>query len=326
VDAASPLYGTGLPAPRAVREPSQATEVLVRWGWPAPGGVGAWGQTMCNREAPPFGATRRWRRRSRSREDDQAGSSRACAAVGWIGSREASDYCDQGTCFDEPRAVGRYWIEWVRSVTPGPCCEAVSYRYQNISTGAITADPTTARTVPDLNLPGLVRDVCAPLQCPPHFDDHADGRGTLQFDGSFAISSSALPPKPDFPQSAGQSSYLERCGSKLHLRLPSQLSVWNETAILTGFDQRQGNGFKRTVSITGLKLPGLRPLRIRKPLALQKGGALPSVEGTVLTTRHLYLLDRPGRVWMGPAQLLEHLSPYVLSGPPHAAGLIGGVA
>jgi hypothetical protein len=219
----------------------------------------------------------------------------------WRTVAAPSDYCDQGACFDEPHAVGRYWIEWERAVTSPACCEAVSYRYQNIGTGAITSDPTTASTVPDLNLPGLVRDVCAPLQVPPSFNDHADGRGTLAFDGSFAISFSALPPKPGFPQSAGQSSYLERCGSRLRLRVRSNLSAWNATAILTGFDQRQGNGFKKTVYITGLELPSLRPLRIRKPLALQKGGVLPSVEGAVLTTRHLYLLDRSGRVWMAPA-------------------------
>jgi hypothetical protein len=130
--------------------------------------------------------------------------------------------CPGGPCSETPTGVGRYWIEWLQSFGAGPCCVFNKYRYENISTGQMTDDPTTATMVPDLNRPLLARKVCSPLRTPSSYNDHAHGLGSLTFDGSFAVARSLLPPNPNGlfrNDSSGQETFLERCGTGLHERI-----------------------------------------------------------------------------------------------------------
>jgi hypothetical protein len=171
--------------------------------------------------------------------------------------------------------VGRYWIEW-DNVGPGP--NVVAYHYQNIATGQVVADPTTTSTVPDLNLPRLVRRVCAPLTVPQSSEDHANGLGSLQFDGKFAIAYSqrVYPLNPTIPSTFAFN--LERCGSKLRLKIGSptvvspHLIVWSNV---------------------GIMLPSLRRVRIELPAHF--GPAL----SITMASRHMYLVSgNSGKVWI----------------------------
>jgi hypothetical protein len=93
-----------------------------------------------------------------------------------------------------PLAIGTDWIEYDKE----------SYRlgdrfiFQNIATGAVLGDPTSATTLADLDSPVLAQRVCAPLRVPRH--------GTLTFDGRFAIAEGAT------------GTFIEKCAS--HLRIP----------------------------------------------------------------------------------------------------------
>jgi hypothetical protein len=154
-----------------------------------------------------------------------------------------------------------------------------------------------------------VQNLCTPVRTPVSFDDHAGGLGAIRMDGRFAVTFADLPPEPDMPASAGSSVDLQQCGSQLDLRLgagSSTLSTngafFNATAILTGgLGQRHGNEFTNRNPITALALPSLRQLRIRKPSVLRRSGPLRSAGQAGLTTRHLYLLDGAGRVWVAAA-------------------------
>ena len=190
-------------------------------------------------------------------------------------------------CSESPDAIGRDWIEWVRSVQGGPCCSFTSYRYQRVGTTQMADDPTTTTTVPDLNTPSLVGEVCKPLKTPVSYNDHAHGRGSLSFDGGFAFASALLPPNPnpDFVNNnSGQETFLERCGTNLHQRIGNNPTT-NALAVMW-----PGDGGP----LIGLSLPRLRWLLV------QPSANMTTPAQVVLTAAQQLVLDSSQRVWAAP--------------------------
>jgi hypothetical protein len=201
-------------------------------------------------------------------------------------------------CGDSPSLVGRFWVEWVRSVHTGPCCTNLSRYYQSISTGQVRSDPTNAKTIPDLDSPSLARSVCAPLSVPGSAGDF----GTLTFDGRFVIASgpanqlvTMLPQPPNH-------SYIERCGTKLHKPIGDG-AIANAHAVVWVASNRQ---------LAGLFLPSLGHFVIPLPPALSKAPPGYVLTGPVLfalSSRTLYATQVLGgatgasdtvRLWTAP--------------------------
>jgi hypothetical protein len=194
-------------------------------------------------------------------------------------------------CSESPDAIGRYWVEWVRSVQGGPCCAFTSFRYQRVGTTQMADDPTTTSTVPDLNTASLVRRVCKPLKTPVSYNDHPNGLGSFSFDGGFAFASTFLPPNPnpDFVNnSSGQETFLERCGTNLHERIGNDPS-FNADAVMW-----QGEGGP----LIGLTLPRLRWFLVR----LSADMVTPA--HVVLTPDQQLVLDSSQRVWVASAPIV----------------------
>ena len=196
-----------------------------------------------------------------------------------------------------PVALGSDWIEYFGTTEPG-CIEHCSYQYVfgRISTGQLRGLPEWApgaTTIPDLNSPALAAQLCSPLRVPQGFPND--------------MTASALAPDPLIfagPFAAGAESVikgglyqlrllLQRCGSKLHRVLTSQLtgSPTNQFAInhhaLVWLDYRGG-------PIHGIFLPSLRKFTIVAPLTSPGGSVF-------LTSHSLYLHDGSGRVIATPS-------------------------
>lgn len=165
-----------------------------------------------------------------------------------------------------PIDVGTDWIEYDKQ----------SYRsgdrfiFQNIATGAVRRDPTSATTLADLDSPMLARRVCPPLRVPRH--------GTLTFDGRFAVAEGAT------------GTFIEECGTRLRLPVSSDavalapgLLVWLTTP---------------TRPISGVFLPSLRSFSIVPP------PGRPDMIEVDLSLRHIYVdaLARSGvhNAWSAP--------------------------
>jgi hypothetical protein len=112
------------------------------------------------------------------------------------------------------------------------------------------------------------------------------------FDGKFALALSARPPVPNgsFSQSpSGYDEFLEKCGSKLHIRVYSG-AVTRHLLLWTDPSKPGGEG-----PLLGITLPDLRRVSIQIP---SHTAAEPAVQ-VVLGSRHIYLLDgNSERVWV----------------------------
>jgi hypothetical protein len=97
-----------------------------------------------------------------------------------------------GNC--DPVAIGTDWIKYDRATVR----HGDQYFFQNIKTGRVQVDPSTAHVRADLDWPALARRVCAPLRNP------ADG--TLTFDSGVVLA---------VDDQGG--AYLRRCGTSLRL-------------------------------------------------------------------------------------------------------------
>lgn len=165
-----------------------------------------------------------------------------------------------------PTAVGTDWIEF----------DEQSYRlgdrfvFQNIVSGALRKDPANRGTVANLDSPGLAERVCAPLSVPRE--------GTLTFDRSFAVA--------DGPSGT----FLERCGTRLHLGLDSPDIDIAPGAIVWLASPRR--------PVSGVLLPSLR----RFTVALPPGHY--DVIAVDLSLRRIYIdaMARSGayNVWSAP--------------------------
>lgn len=173
------------------------------------------------------------------------------------------------TCGVFPIAVGARWIEF--DVTCYHCGD--TYVFENIRTGALERDPTTAEVIPNLNSVHVAAPVCAPLTV-PHIQRNGQASvwGALTFYGRFAIA-------------AGRAFALEKCGSPLHRAIDPNnwpmapdlhAAIW-ATAHRDGYE--------------GITYASLKRFQVRMPAALRHPTALSVVPGTI------YALDSFGSVW-----------------------------
>jgi hypothetical protein len=184
-----------------------------------------------------------------------------------------------------PIAIGARWIQLQEFCADGPSHCLNSYAFQNLQTGNITPDPTSATTYADLNSPTLARRVCKPLHVP--MVDGPEGEviyaaqpGALAFYGKFAISSSGM---------TGAHGFLERCGSRLHRQIGLPNLVGAAFAASSHFVVWQSGQHQ----LGGLFLPSLRRFVIPLPAGIntQSSNGI-GFPGTIAaSSRHLYLLN-----------------------------------
>ena len=189
-------------------------------------------------------------------------------------------------------ALGADWIEYYHQ-TPATCAEHCAYEYAfgNIATGQTRTLPAWkpgGTTIPDLNSPALSAKLCSPLRVPQGFGTDATppslAPDPLTFAGPFAIG------EEWFVRHGLRELrlLLERCGSRLHQALTSQISsssnqfAINRHAVI--WVNSQGG------PVHGLFWPSLRKFTMKRA---------PAVAGPVrvfLTSRTLYLESGDGRV------------------------------
>ena len=111
-------------------------------------------------------------------------------------------------CFETPVNVGRQWIEFLES----DCYHCgSSRRFENIWTGAIRGDPTTATTIPDLDRPALSRKLCSPLRVPAEPGSDLPAYESFSIFGPYGVG--YLPPAYTAQRGPWDGDYLQRCGS-----------------------------------------------------------------------------------------------------------------
>jgi hypothetical protein len=206
--------------------------------------------------------------------------------------------CVPGVCA-RVAAVGTDWIAVTSDCEAAGC--APTYRFQNLSTGQVVADPANAATTLSLDARGLSVSACQPLRVPGPF---VAGWGWLSRAGMYEIASGA----------AG--SYLERCGSRLHEFLTRGPTT---TGCPSPFCPPPTNG--RAVIweaapgvLRGLSLPGRRPFEIALPEQVDPGAdtarsARADPYRLILTDKTLYLLNQYGALWAAPARDIGSATP-----------------
>jgi hypothetical protein len=165
-----------------------------------------------------------------------------------------------------PIHVGTDWIEYDQQSNRF----GDRFVFQNIASGALRKDPSNRRTIVNLDSPTLAEPVCGPLRVPRE--------GTLEFAGRFAVA--------DGPSGT----FLERCGTRLHLSLPPDFIALTPHAIVTIG--------RPTRALGGILLPSLR----RFTVALPPGR--PDVIAVDLSRTRIYVdaMARSGayNVWSAP--------------------------
>jgi hypothetical protein len=175
-------------------------------------------------------------------------------------------------------AVGARWIEW------GEDCYhcAPTVFLQNIQSGATKPDPVTpgGYVLDDLDSVSGTKALCAPLRYPAFGPADQNQSGTVElgqiaFYGRFAL----------VWGSAGHA--LERCGSRLRVRLPATDIQASDHAVVW-----QANP---TTGVHGLFLPSLRPFIIPLPPTLMTRPFYPAL--AALTDHTLYATGVNGEIW-----------------------------
>jgi hypothetical protein len=167
-----------------------------------------------------------------------------------------------------PAAVGTYWIEWVAS----------SYHhlpttvyFQNIQTGKVRGDPTSATTFADLNSPALAHRTCPGVQLMRNLDGNGMDWGSLTLDGQFALVTGP-----------GNSVFLERCGTRMRRLLANGTTVASYAlASNAGAIVWQAV----TSRLNGLFLPSLQTFTIPLPSAIGLVGSLGLTSGALYVSR-----------------------------------------
>ena len=198
-------------------------------------------------------------------------------------------------------AAGTAWLEYIQGNCPGG--EHCSYTniFENVSSGAVRQDPSSAQTTVSLDAETLTEPVCRPLRLPTARQLFAGpGPGSLTFYGEFAVALGT-------DQIADPTAYLERCGTHLHRLLikgpyPSSLLAPAANTHEAIWMPRQ------TGQLSGVTLPGLRPFSLRLPSRILDGACSAPQNTTCVTqialTQHrLFVLITPsGELWSAPAE------------------------
>jgi hypothetical protein len=216
--------------------------------------------------------------------------------------------CSAPDCSYGLQAAGSYWLQFSEQTCPGGNYHACygANLFQNIQTGELRQDPSSATTTVDLDAPNLTETPCRPLTVPAIFGPYGTGPGlgSLAFYGSFAL---AIGTDTKFDDEI----YLERCGTHLHRRVGA---VTPYAAGLTGANAHEVVWLAHPGPfLSALTLPGLRPFTIRLPERLLGNTcASPTpdyygdcVSQIALTKHRLYLLtaSSPEQLWVAPDPL-----------------------
>lgn len=170
-----------------------------------------------------------------------------------------------------PDGIGSHWLAMNEDaycdIRYSRCNQGVVY--VSLPTGVTRRYRPSSGTIVDLNSRLLARTLCSPLH------------GVLALYGNFGVAEDTT------------GSYLERCGSRLHKRLPSSPETGNSRALIFWPAQSE---------LTGILLPGLRSFVIPVPHALvmptprvPDGG----LEEAVLSSSTLYVLSSAEELWRG---------------------------
>jgi hypothetical protein len=181
----------------------------------------------------------------------------------------------------EPLELGDYWAEYnIPSCDPGG--EHCNYQrwFMNLDTGTsrvLHGYHPGGTVAPDLNLPGLVRPLCAPLKVPVGPQDY-DFRepARLAFEGSIVVRTDLIGrPEPN----------LRRCGSTKTLALYASgfASVLTPRALVFQLDDTH---------LQGVALPSEHLFTTKLPRPLQ--GTLHQIG---IAGSRLLVQTRDGRVW-----------------------------
>jgi hypothetical protein len=175
--------------------------------------------------------------------------------------------------------------------------------FQNLTTGQVSRGPAGATTSVDLNKPSLSWRACSPLKVPVltgAYNNRAMGLLTPLGHGLVIAS--------------GFGQYLERCGTRLHVRLgggdrllTSDLDTGG-CAGITCPAQHNAHAivWPEAGHINGLLIPSLQRFTIPVPAGLDPPGSGDVFE-VGLTQHHLYLVSATSRVFSTLAPTASHV-------------------
>lgn len=202
---------------------------------------------------------------------------------------ESSAWCGPlNSCLLYPSQAGANWLAYIGNDE----CEAHCYPlppppFQNVYTSQLASPHTNASTLVDLDSPSLTRRICRPLNYPSSL--LAAAYGDVSYDSVFYGRFGVF-------RGPHATTYLQRCGSKSHMRLPETPEAGNSTSLLwQNYQDAPRNGYPR--SLAGVFLPSEKPFQIPVPISFRKIG----LELTVLSQHTLYVETNHGDVWAAPA-------------------------
>jgi hypothetical protein len=157
--------------------------------------------------------------------------------------------CGPGCVGSVPTAIGAHWVELLDQPPDPMHGPPPMIVFENIQTGAVRADPSTATTTFDLDAPQLTEPVCAPLSQPSLRVGGPKRYGELSALG-------------DRFELTGR--YLERCGTHIHLLLPAGHGGSGGGPTIAA-NSRVVVSSTAAGGVSGLFLPSLRPFTIPPP-------------------------------------------------------------
>jgi hypothetical protein len=195
--------------------------------------------------------------------------------------------------FESVSAVGGDWVSLAGVCEDTQHC-AQRYSLQNLGTGAMVGDPTTATATIDLDAANPARLVCAPVTVPVNGQDNPESPatvyGSVVSDGRFQIATS------------NGGSYLEKCGSHLHQLLTfTSYPGCAHQACSPPFNAHAILWQSKPGRLTGVFLPSVKRFTIAVPATVDRQAESEQfVNGNqyelALTTHTLYLGVR-NTVW-----------------------------
>lgn len=196
-------------------------------------------------------------------------------------------------------AIGSQWLQMVKQ-----CYHCKDeYVFQNIWSGAVRSTPTLdAHDVLDLDAASLTRRPCSPLrENPPESLAPIPGYGliggNLSIDNFDVFELSGAPIGPYVvaePRQYGGAQYLERCGSRLHYKIPFYAQTANRKVVL------QGTG-ARTWELRGMFLRSRHQFRFALPSRLKRARSSDYPHGglayVLLSSRSLWIISADYQLW-----------------------------
>jgi hypothetical protein len=196
---------------------------------------------------------------------------------------------DSPFCAALPAELGDYWVEFDETCdSEGGSTFPHTYVFENTHTGAYSTLPAWkpgGRIVPNLNAQQLRQTLCPGLHAPVR------AATALVVDGRFAIATTASSIDTEHDRI-----YLERCGTRLHMRirLEAEFSVVAASSHAIVWEANNGGLLGQ---FSGVFLPSLRRFSFWFPHHL----AVDQV-AYALDARRLYVLDDSGRAWAAALQ------------------------